>query len=99
MKNRLHIYAQSSYHEHAFIVGDTESLEMLRDAIESALNYDGIGMATSYASDGEGFELEVYREDGHAFWDKSRLPYTDEDAKDRSKDRITPWDLFKKHRG
>lgn len=93
----LHIYAQTFYHDHAFLVGNRESLELLRDAIDSALA-EGEGKATAYVSDGEGFDVQVYKEEEESYWNDALLPYTDEKACDNREDAIGPWQLFKQHK-
>lgn len=96
---KLHIHGPTYYHDHSFIIGDRESLELLRDAIDSALA-EGQGKATSFTADGEGFDLEVYREEDDSYWDKALLPYTDEAAcvPYEKGVTVTHWDLFKKYR-
>ncbi len=93
---KLHIYGQSHEHEHAFIVGDELALRELADAIYLALD-KGNGKATLSAADGEGFDLEVYLEEDPEYWDKSRLPYT-ENLYFGDKIEIGPWDLYKKYK-
>lgn len=95
--SKLHIYGPISHHDHSFIVGTRETLKRLRDAIDSALA-EGKGKLSTFTADGEGFELEVYREEEECYWDNALLPYTDEIAKDYRKDAVGPWDLFKKHK-
>lgn len=95
---KLHIHSPSIWHDHAFIVGDRESLQLLRDAIDSALAEEK-GKATAFTADGEGFDLEVYREEEDSYWDKALLPYTDAETVCLStKGKIGPWDLFRKHK-
>lgn len=93
----LHIYAQPFWHQEAFIVGNREALEYLRDAINSALAEEA-GSADAFAADGEGYEIKVYKEEGEEFWNKALLPYTDEKMFVVSTDAISPWNLFRKHK-
>mgnify|MGYP001567222731 FL=1 len=89
----LHIYAQGSWHEEAYIVGNREALETLAQNIEAALR-DGRSKRGSYASDGEGYNVVVVLLDKPwrgPEWDTLRLPYTDEPAK-RMEGR-GPWTL------
>lgn len=100
MTNRLHIYGQTLWHDHAFIVGDTTALIALRDAIDAALEAGTAATeTTSFTADGEGYEIKVYREEEEEYWDKSLLPYTDETLYSPPlTDVIGPWDLFKKYK-
>ena len=96
---KLHIYGQVYNHDHAFIVGNREALESLRDAIEAALETgSAVGETSPFTADGEGYVLKVYREEDAKYWDKSLLPYTDHDIYIDPKDHIGPWDLFKKYK-
>lgn len=56
----LHIRPQLTYHAEATIVGTSDGLEALRDAVNAALA-EGAGKATVFASDGEGYNLAVQR--------------------------------------
>lgn len=96
--SKLHIYSPLCSHDHAFIVGNREALEALRDAIEDALEIgQNTGAITASTADGEGFELKVYREEENTYWDKALLPYTDQSFPSSEKP-INPWDLFKKRK-
>lgn len=54
----LHCYAQSQWHDDAYISGGRVALQALRDAIDIALR-DGIGEVETFTSDGEGYSLFV----------------------------------------
>lgn len=97
---KLHIYGQTYFHEHAFIVGNKEALEALRDAIDDALEVGSReGETTVATSDGEGYVLKVYRqEEDDNFWDKAALPYSDKTCFSNPDDAIGPWDLFTKYK-
>jgi hypothetical protein len=99
MKNsKLHIYGQVYNHDHAFIVGNTEALTALREAIDAALETgSAVGTASSMAADREGYEVKVFREEDDSYWDKAKLPYTDNDIFVGSDNDISPWDLFRKY--
>lgn len=56
----LHIRGQLTYHFEARISGTTAGLIALRDAINSAIEA-GVGAAQVYASDGEGYAVDVIR--------------------------------------
>lgn len=56
----LHIRGQFTYHSQARIAGTTAGLIALRDAINSAIE-TGVGAAEAYASDGEGYAVDVIR--------------------------------------
>lgn len=70
-----HIYAQSQWHDEAFIVGDVLALTQLRDALNVALE-TGRSSALVFAADGEGYRLHVVRHET-ARMDRMRLPYSD----------------------
>ncbi len=94
----LHVYAQPFWHQEAFIVGNREALEALRDAIDSALAEDE-GKAVVVAADHEGYDLHVYREEDQSYWENSMLPYTDEaNFKPAPDDAVIPWTLYKKRK-
>ena len=69
-----------------------------RDAIDLAVSTDSDGFSEveSFASDGEGYRTHVIlvTEDQA---DQMSLPYTDEVARDRKKDKVTPWALISLH--
>lgn len=50
----LHLHAQSFPHDEAWVVGDRDGLQALRDAIDAALSGHP-SAARSFAADGEGF--------------------------------------------
>lgn len=59
----MHVYGQFMWHGEARIVGTRSALEGLRAAIDAALK-DGKGETGEvFASDGEGYVVEVYRAD------------------------------------
>jgi len=93
---KLHIYAQVYNHDHAFIVGNKEALENLRNAIQAAIDDTELN-CTAFAADGEWYEIKVYREEDEAYWHNSALPYTDKNAIGLSDEpnEIGPWELFK----
>lgn len=84
MSSTLHIYAQFTNHDFAFILGDKGGLTRLRNALDSALlDWDkggnGRDECGTFASDGEGYRILVgvlsEEEAG-----KLATPYTDTDA-------------------
>jgi hypothetical protein len=93
----LHVYAQLMQHDHAFIVGDRESLQLLRDAIDSALA-KGHGEVTACTSDGEGYDIAVYKEDDESYWEKAQRPYSHDTSLDLREDAIDPWQLWRKYK-
>lgn len=97
--SKLHIFGPTYYHDHSFIIGNREALELLRKAIDDALETgSATGKTSAFAADGEGFDLCVYREEEDAFWEKALFPYTDNDAQDNREDAIGPWQLFRKYK-
>jgi len=100
----LHIHAQEQWHGEAFIVGNTEGLKTLRDAIDKALEA-GHGVtpkeAGVFVTDGEGFDVHIVKNDDDwesESWNKAALPYTDEIAKGNTPHNddqiIYPWDII-----
>lgn len=53
-----HIIAQSYFHQPAFLIGDREGLERIRDAIAQALE-TGEARRGIFAQDGEGYGVHV----------------------------------------
>jgi hypothetical protein len=78
--SKLHIYAQPYNHEDAWIVGNSESLTALRDAITRVLKGENtITGAKSFCEDGEGYATLVLRVEDDAVWKSLRPPYTEHD--------------------
>lgn len=89
-----HLYAQSFWHDFAYLMGDEEALIQLRAAIDAALE---VGQATTelVANDGEGYQVFVLRHESRPeAWDGILRPYTDECAMDSREDALGPWDLL-----
>ncbi len=73
----LHLYAQSQWHDEAYIVGNRAALTALRDALTRLL--DGAASTETlpaYTNDGEGYDLLVRLADQRIF-DALTVPYTD----------------------
>ena len=87
----LHIYGQDCWHSEAFILGDTEGLKALRDAIDKALA-TGQGFASAFVNDGEGFFTAIAQVDKDTL-DKLAVPYTDKDigAREHREEALWPW--------
>lgn len=93
--NTLHVYAQSQWHDDAFVAGDRKSLEDLRSAIDRALAHgDGRAKATSFTNDGEGFDVHVLLLDDKTM-DRLALPYTDEIASEKKDAALWPASLLR----
>ena len=76
----LHMFGQYDNHCEAWVLGNRAGLEILRDQIDRALA-SGIGRATSYVTDGEGFDTMIICADTDwqgETWQGQRLPYTTE---------------------
>lgn len=56
----LHVYGQHFYHGPAMLRGNRAALEALRAAVDQALEA-GTGEAEVFASDGEGYHVQVHR--------------------------------------
>ena len=77
----VHVFPQQGNHSEAILVGNIEGLKLLKDALEKAIA-DGESAAVVFATDGEGYNLCVKRED--AKWDtdgwrRLAMSYTDEE--------------------
>ena len=73
----LHIYSQVWPHSDAFIVGEQEALEQLRDAITRALERGSPEkLEGMMVNDGEGFDTYIIQKNDD--WDYLAVPYTDE---------------------
>lgn len=73
----LHLYAQSQWHDDAYLVGNRPALTALRDALTRLL--DGSASTETllvYANDGEGYDLLARLVDQPVF-DALTAPYTD----------------------
>lgn len=90
----LHIYAQTIWHDEAYIAGTRENLEMLRLAIDRALE-DGNGQMQAFTCDGEGYNVHVVVATEEQA-DAMPVPYTDECAR-AHQDRVQfgPWALMR----
>lgn len=89
----LHVYGQGVWHDDVYIVGNRESLEDLRAAIDAALD-KGEGSSKAFTSDGEGFSIGVFLEDAEwqtEEWMKLPMPYTEDMAKEQRE-----WDSLRK---
>jgi len=89
--NTLHVYAQGSFHESAYIAGTPEALKALRDAIDLALA-KGRGICTSFVNDGEGFDAVVVRVDSETAF-KLAVPYGDDYALEKNDKALWPWQI------
>ena len=101
MVEALHIFAQHYWHDEAYVVGDRDSLIVLRDALDRAIA-NGISETPTDSeclatNDGEGYVVRVLRlepDDEAIVW--MAVPYTDADAAPaaRSRDSHSPSDLW-----
>lgn len=75
----LHIYGQFVWHSPADIIGNSNALKVLRDAINVALE-TGRGQTYAMTADGEGFCIGVECDDRpweHKAWTTRQMPYVD----------------------
>lgn len=73
----LHLYAQSQWHDEAYLVGNRTGLVALRDAFTRLLDEDQTtATVLAYVNDGEGYDLIVHKVP-RAVFDRLRKPYTD----------------------
>ncbi|RPF49532.1 hypothetical protein EDD75_0348 [Thermodesulfitimonas autotrophica] len=94
----LHIYAQTSHHDDAFIVGNRQGLLALRRAIDAALE-SGQSKDSVFVSDGEGFDVYVILQEGDLQspgWIAAAVPYTAEWAAETRGNAVWPWDKLTK---
>ena len=94
----IHIYGQNAHHDPVWIVGNTEALTDLREAIDRAISHqDSFGVVeNTKTADGEGYDIVVVEgvEDWQdETWVKLVAPYTADYAKDNADDRIGPIDV------
>ena len=96
----LHIHAQPHWHAEAYIVGNSEGLKALRDAIDKALENGHAATPHDekpvFVTDGEGYVVHVVKNDDKwdgESWNKAALPYTDEIAQYGYEGKIGPWDM------
>lgn len=88
----LHVYAQYTWHDNAYLAGTPSALRLVRDAIAVALGDARVGTVTAFVNDGEGYDFKVIaasEEEMHAL----AVPYTDELARDGN-DALFPWRLL-----
>lgn len=97
-----HIFAQSQWHDEAFLIGNREALTQIRDALNDLLKEEAPKAqqkVTLTTSDGEGYELFCILLDENwqsPVWQSLELPYTDEVAKICSNfdKNLTPFNLL-----
>jgi hypothetical protein len=88
----LHLYAQDSWHDPAYIVGSRQALQALRDGLDVALRGDDAQVQVM-VNDGEGHTVHVTIVD-EALSDRLNLPYIDCIARDSNgADALQPWQL------
>src|SRR5690625_4592809 len=77
----LHIYAQTCWHDDAYIAGTRKGLEDLRDAISRALS-GRPSIMQAFTGDGEGYDVYVFEASSDYMGTRLMMPYTDEHALD-----------------
>jgi hypothetical protein len=92
--NSLHVYAQESWHEEAYIVGDRNALMRLRNQIDRVLA-PGLGTEKEpfFTFDGEGFDLHVVNLEGEEGWNRLAMPYTSEIALENRANAVGPHEI------
>ena len=92
----LHIYAQTIWHDEAYIAGTREALDDLVRAIGLALENNESSEHRQFASDGEGYRVHVVlatEEQAMAM----PVPYTDDCAKaNQSRIPFGPWGILRR---
>ena len=79
---QLHIYGQYAWHDDVQIVGTTDAIKALRDALTEALEKGKDAVAPFYCADGEGYGISVFVSDSDQ-WPKYTIPYSAEYAHDQ----------------
>ncbi len=95
----LHIYGQSLQHDAAYIVGNRQGLEALKEAIETALTMDEAEISATVA-DGEGYQIYVLADDNDwqgKSWQGRMLPYSHPIANRNGGGKKPPWHDLKIH--
>ena len=93
MSEYLHIYAQDVWHDEAFIVGNREGLEALRDALNKALE-NPFSTARCFVNDGEGYACYIAECKDEQKLDLLAVPYTDQIATEQNESSIWPEQFF-----
>lgn len=93
MHEALHLYAQPSWHEEAWICGEREALQRLHEALGRALSSGTPQQMPAMSGDGEGYTLHIVIADAEQM-QTIATPYTDEVASDSR--TAGPWDLVDK---
>ena len=93
----VHVHGPGFWHNDAYIVGNRQGLEDMKAAIDQALS-KGESQAVEYVCDGEGYDLYIQLIDKPRDceeWKNAALPYTSQDASEKRKDAVWPWDRKK----
>ncbi len=88
----LHLHAQRTWHDEAYIVANRAALLALKSRIEVALQQEQ-ACGAFVPADGEEFHLHVLLDDANwqsESWQRRALPYTDEAASASSANRCFP---------
>lgn len=72
----LHIYSPVWQHADAFIIGDRQSLENLRDSLDRVLSGEEATGFNAFVNDGEGYNVRVAMFNEQEM-DRLAVPYTD----------------------
>lgn len=90
MGNELHIYGQKWWHDEVVILGTTQALKFIRDAINEALKQNIGESDPVMTNDGEGYTVRVVCTDDETLWPTYAKPYSDTDATGSNEGRIYP---------
>lgn len=71
----LHVYPQAGPGETVTILGNTEGLRGLMDALVNALGHQANGSAQMMTNDGQFYSCEVWQEVEPLAWEERALPY------------------------
>lgn len=86
MENKLHIYAQDTWHTPATIIGDRAAISALINTLQKALNENEEVVHTKEftVNDGEGYDVRVILLENNDIWNNIKYPYSDPDCDHRN---------------
>lgn len=95
----IHIHSQDFWHGTAYLVGNTEGLcKLINALIEAIANKSASAQAELICNDGEGYTLKIVCSDNDGILSKLAVPYTGVDAKEDNPEIIHPSELHEYNR-
>ncbi|MGM7680550.1 hypothetical protein ACSVDA_00220 [Cytobacillus sp. Hm23] len=93
-----HIYGQQSWHGNAFLIANRAALTELREAIDTALNYEEARLTLS-PSDDEGYYFFIKCTEEDFKWEMLEMPYHDRVCYQPDETvKIPPYKAFKNYK-